>query len=177
LISCSRAWRSLSRISTSAWAPFQRFARRQARRRQFRLALERLSRHVELGLRALEADLRLLERRAGAGDRGDIAAYVGFGGDRIDLQQELTGAHAIAFLDGELRDAAHRLGADVHGLLGIDLARRRHDRLEVALLDRLHRHGSCLLTAARHRRCRAATRDHEDEHNPEPFLAKHRASC
>ena len=71
---------------------FERLARGQARRRQFLLAFQALPRHVELGACALQPDARLFERGAGAGDGSDVAAYRGFGVDRIDLQQELAGA-------------------------------------------------------------------------------------
>jgi hypothetical protein len=73
--------------------------------------------------RARSASRRATARaRAGAGDRSDVAAHRGFGVDRIDLQEELAGLDPIAFLDAEVRDAAHRLGADVDGFLRVDLA-------------------------------------------------------
>ena len=122
---------------------------------------------------ALQADARLLERGAGAGDRGDVAADGGFGVDRIDLQQELTGRDAIAFFHGEPGDAAHRLGADVDGLLRVDLARRRDDGLEIAPLDGFHGDRGARLAPARERRRRAAADHHQHHHDPEPFLAKH----
>ena len=151
----------------------QRFASRQAGRRQFRLAFQRLARDVELGAGALQADAGLLERGVRAGHRGDIAPNGGFRVHRIDLQEKLSGADAVAFLDGELRDAAHGLGADVHRLFRVDLARRRDDRFEIALLDGFDGDRYAGVTAARERGCRAAT-DHNQRHDdPEPLLAKH----
>ena len=50
----------------------------------------------ETGGRGLQADARLLERRAGAGDPGLIPADCRRRGDGIDLQQELAGLDTIA---------------------------------------------------------------------------------
>ena len=52
----------------------------------------------------------------------------------------LSARHALALVDGEVHDAPHRIGADVHRPLGLDRARRRHDGLEIALLDLLGVH-------------------------------------
>src|SRR6185436_12635409 len=55
---------------------------------------------------------------------------------RVDLQEELPLGDAVALVDREVGDAAHRVGADVDVALRLDLARRRDERLEASLLDR-----------------------------------------
>ena len=114
----------------------ERLARREAALPELLLALE-----VVLGLlqrrpRALERELELLGRRARRRERRLRALHRGSQIPRVDLQQELPLLDAVAFVDRQIGDAAHRVGADVDVALRLDLARRGHDRFEVALLDR-----------------------------------------
>jgi hypothetical protein len=116
--------------------------------------------------RALCSDTRAGQSRLVAADRR-------LGGDRVDLQEELTGPDAIALLDRQPRHTAHGLRADVHGLLWLDLARRRHNGLEVAALDAFGGDRDALVLAPEVHHARNAGQDDHGENRPYPFLAQH----
>ena len=136
-------------------------------------ALEVLSREVEGGLRAPHTDARLLEPGARGGDAGFITAHGALGCNGIDLQQELAGLDAVTFVHGETGDAAHRLRADVDGLLGVDLSGGRHDRFEIAPLHGFSRDARALLAALTEVRRAAAGNDDKDDQHQNPFPAEH----
>ena len=96
----------------------------------------------QLHARRLDALPRLVERRFGALQRRLAALDARAQRPRIDLHQELSQRHAVAFVDGEIDDASRCVGADVDEPLRLNLARRRDDRLEVARADRLDRDAS-----------------------------------
>ena len=152
---------------------FKRLARGQAGGIEFLLPLQRLLGDLEVGAGALQSGSGLFEGGACAGDGGDVAPHGGFGRDRIDLEEELACLDAIAFFDGQLGNAPHGLGADVDGLLGIDLAGGRDDGFEVALLDRFEGDRGALITAPGESGACGAAGHENHEHNPEPFLAEH----
>ena len=136
-ISCSRARRSLSRTSTSACARSSdsRVVRPPAHSSCCRFRFWRARSRLACALLSDTRDCSSPVRAPATPASSRRTALCGV--DRIDLQQELSGLDAVAFVDRQPRHAAHRLGADVDRLLRIDLAGRRDDRLEIALLDAL----------------------------------------
>ena len=135
-MSCSRAFSSASRTVTS-------FCARSSASRVVRPSFQssccrfRFWRARSRLARACSTDgARLLQRRLGGGDAGLAALQLAFERARIDLEQELAGLDALAFLDREPRDAAHGVRRDVDLTLRLDLARRRDDGFEVARAER-----------------------------------------
>ena len=61
--------------------------------------------------------------------------------DVFDLGEQLTFADVVAFLDQELRDAAHGVCADVDVVLGLDFAGGGHEAGQVLLDDLAGLHG------------------------------------
>jgi hypothetical protein len=83
----------------------------------------------------LGRDPELLERGLGSQDAGlpgRLRASEVLG---VDLQQELSARHRLAFVHSKIGDAPHRVGADVHRAFRFDLAGCRDDRLEIAARD------------------------------------------
>jgi hypothetical protein len=110
---------------------------RQAAVPQVLLALQVVVGQLQRDPRAPDLRPRLLERRPGRREARLALIHRGPQVARVDLQQELPFRHAFALVDGEVHHAPHRVGADVHRPLGLDRPRRRHDGLEIALLDLL----------------------------------------
>ena len=148
LICCSRVSISCSRVFSSASRTATSFCARSSDSRvvspsfpQLLLALQVLPRQLQRGARLLDRGARLLQRRSRGGNARFTALQLAFERLGIDLEQELAGVDALAFLHGEPGDAAHRVGGDVDLPLRLDLARRRDDRLEVAPAQRFDGHG------------------------------------
>ncbi len=95
--------------------------------------------HFEAGFRSRRVGLR----RA---DVGLLGRHVGRGLGVFHARQQLALADVVAFLDQDFRDVAHRVGADIDVVLGLDLARGSDDRRQVATrhLSGLHRHYAAL---------------------------------
>jgi hypothetical protein len=84
--------------------------------------------------------------------------------------------YAIAFIDGQVHDAAGRFGADLDEALRLNLARGRHDRFEVAGLDHVGRDRQPLfLLEIEVRADDGAGHDH-DSKGDEYVLARHLSS-
>ena len=117
---------------------FERFTRRQAAFPELVLALEVLPREIERDTRLLDVGPRLLQRRPRGGHARLAALELSLERARIDLEQELAGAHALAFFHRETRDPSHRVGGDIDLALRLDLARRGDDGFEIADAQRFH---------------------------------------
>src|SRR5215471_482316 len=124
----------------------ERFLRRQPALPELLLARVVVLRRLQRRLAAVGLHAQLLHRRARRRQRGFRLIHLAREVARIDLEQELPPIDALAFLDGEVRHAAHRVGADVDRPLRLDLARRRDDRLQIPLLDGFDVDGDARLT-------------------------------
>ena len=94
------------------------------------------SRLLQRGPGALDLDAQLFHLRARRRERRRRLVEGRREVARVDLKEELPLLHLLAFLDPQVRDPAHRIGADVDEALRLDLARGRHDGLQIPLLDR-----------------------------------------
>ena len=114
---------------------FEHFARRELLLPELLLPLEILLRDGQLHARRLDALARLLEAGLVGLQRSLAALDSRPKRSRIDLHQELAQRDAVAFVDREIDDPPRRVGADVDEPFRLDLARCRHDGLEIARAD------------------------------------------
>ena len=152
--------------------PVELLPRGQLLRPQLLLALELAAREREVLARRDDREPLLLEHRprrqltglARLHGRGQVA--------RVDLHQELAALDAVAFLHRQLGHAAHVVGADVDGPLGLDLPRGRHDRRQIPGLHGFHRDFLAGLLAIREVGVGQAGHDRQHHDGPQPPLGR-----
>ncbi len=116
---------------------FQRFARGELLFPQLLLTFQILLCDGQLHTRRLDSLTRLFETCLIGLQGGLTALDPRPKRPRIDLHQELSQLHAVAFVDRKIDDPPGRVGADVDEPFRLDLARCRHDGLEIARADGL----------------------------------------
>src|SRR5262249_43286724 len=77
---------------------------------------------------------------------------------------------AVTLVDGKMRHAPHGVRTDVDGIVRLDLARRRHDRSQVARLDGFDVDGRAFLTFVLEVDEHDRPQDHHDPGADQDFL-------
>jgi hypothetical protein len=95
---------------------------------------------LDLHLAGFERLPHLLERALGHAHRRRAVVHARLERLGVDLQQELALGDAIAFIHREVHHSSGSVRADVDLTLRLDLARGRHNRVEVARFDGLGDH-------------------------------------
>ena len=106
--------------------------RRQSFLPEVLLTLQILARELQVCAALLDGRARPEQGRLGGGNTGLSALQLSLELFRIDLEQELTGLHALTLFDCDPSDAPRSLGRDVDLTLRLHLAGGRDDRFQVA---------------------------------------------